>query len=200
MAFEYAFVPRGMPGHIGHVLPPDAAWRRVGRTQAQRLAAGEDLRAGGNPVLGGPHSRRRPSLDSSNEGAHLLLPQDRFNVCVWPANIEVRDSGNPFFAPGFHGNLWVSNDPAFDYVIVRPYMCAEVAATCIGHDDRALASPAAIARSCPVCDLPDPSAAGSCRSTMVVAIGPIDLPRIVDGISAMRDVALRWELRIARAL
>ena len=48
MAFEYAFVPRGMPGHIGHVLPPDAAWRRVGRTQAQRLAAGEDLRAGGN--------------------------------------------------------------------------------------------------------------------------------------------------------
>ena len=128
------------------------------------------------------------------------MPQDRFNVCVWPANIEVRDSGNPFFAPGFHGNLWVSNDPAFDYVIVRPYMCAEVVATCIGHDDRALASPAAIARSCPVCDLPDPSAAGSCRSTMVGAIGPIDLPRIVDGISAMRDVALRWELRIARAL
>eukprot|EP00959_Pyramimonas_sp_CCMP1952_P419322 8783222-Pyramimonas_sp.AAC.1 len=28
MAFEYAFVPRGMPGHVGHVLPPDAAWRR----------------------------------------------------------------------------------------------------------------------------------------------------------------------------
>ncbi|CAK0862722.1 unnamed protein product, partial [Prorocentrum cordatum] len=61
---------------------------------------------------------------------------DRFNVCVWPANIEVRDSGNQFFAPGFHGNLWESNDPAFDYVIVLPYMYAEVVATCIGHDDR----------------------------------------------------------------
>eukprot|EP00959_Pyramimonas_sp_CCMP1952_P043926 917872-Pyramimonas_sp.AAC.1 len=35
VAFEYAFAPRGMPGHVGHVLPPGAAWRRVGRTQAQ---------------------------------------------------------------------------------------------------------------------------------------------------------------------
>ncbi|CAK0847677.1 unnamed protein product, partial [Prorocentrum cordatum] len=112
---------------------------------------------------------------------------DRFNVCAWPANIEMRDSGDQCFAPGFGGNLRVSNDLALDNAIVRPRMYAEVVATCIGHENRALASPAAIARSIPVCDLPHRSGAGSCRSTMLVAIGPIDLQRIVAGTSAMRD-------------
>ena len=47
MAFEYAFVQNVAPGSP---IPPDSAWRRIGLSQSQRLAAGED-RGGGNLAL-----------------------------------------------------------------------------------------------------------------------------------------------------
>ena len=90
------------------------------------------------------------SLSKATREGVYISPKDRFTVCVWPTNFEVQDTGIPFLAPGFAGNVWAPNDPALDYVIIRQYMCVEVVATCVDHDIRAPASEAAIASSCPV--------------------------------------------------
>ena len=57
-------------------------------------------------------------------------------MCIWPNFFQFQKTGVPFLAPGFAGPLWMSEDPAVGDMLVREYMCLEVAAECVHHEDR----------------------------------------------------------------